>query len=80
MSQAAGSKGLFKELGDKLRDYPNSRCDSIPQCVGLVKSGLHVYISVRAQSLFSPVVIYINRTETTLYEGKRCVSTESFGR
>ncbi|XP_046452810.1 uncharacterized protein LOC124200584 [Daphnia pulex] len=39
--------GLYKVLGDKLRAYPMSRCNTIQQCVDLVKSlpHKHVYFS-----------------------------------
>lgn len=37
--------GLLKDLGDKLRSYPNSSC-ARADCTRLVKSGSHVYSSV----------------------------------
>lgn len=40
--------GLFKALGDKLRAYPHSRCNSTKQCIDAVKSypPQHVYLNV----------------------------------
>ncbi|XP_046635682.1 ionotropic receptor 21a-like [Daphnia pulicaria] len=45
---STAQKGIFKGYGDKLRSYPNSRCNSSHQCVDLVKSlpPQHVYFSV----------------------------------
>ena len=38
--------GLLKDLGDKLRSYPKSSC-SLVDCTQMVKSGHHVFTSVR---------------------------------
>lgn len=37
---------IYKDLKDKLRSYPKSRCLTTQTCVDLVKSGNHVYINV----------------------------------
>ncbi|EFX79068.1 hypothetical protein DAPPUDRAFT_104768 [Daphnia pulex] len=36
---------IYKDLRDKLRNYPKSRCRTTETCVDLVKSGNHVYIN-----------------------------------
>jgi len=50
--------GFFKELGDKLREYPKSRCNTSKDCSDLVKKGLHVYFSVRNNSISQENVVY----------------------
>ncbi|EFX78843.1 hypothetical protein DAPPUDRAFT_104979 [Daphnia pulex] len=44
---STATTGLYKVLGDKLRAYPMSRCNTTQQCVDLVKSlpAQHVYFS-----------------------------------
>ncbi|XP_059351437.1 uncharacterized protein LOC130702810 [Daphnia carinata] len=44
----SAQSGLFQALGDKLRAYPQSRCNSSKQCVDMVKSTppRHVYVNV----------------------------------
>ncbi|KAK4013130.1 hypothetical protein OUZ56_025370 [Daphnia magna] len=42
---SAAGTGFLKFLGDRLRDYPKSRCNATKHCVELVKSGSHVYSS-----------------------------------
>ncbi|KAI9553612.1 hypothetical protein GHT06_021534 [Daphnia sinensis] len=42
---SAADTGFLKFLGDRLREYPKSRCNSTKHCVDLVKSGSHVYSS-----------------------------------
>ncbi|KAI9553610.1 hypothetical protein GHT06_021532 [Daphnia sinensis] len=41
----SADSGFLKFLGDRLREYPQSRCNSTRECVKLVKSGSHVYSS-----------------------------------
>nr|CAH0108055.1 unnamed protein product [Daphnia galeata] len=45
---SGADKGLYKTLGDKMRSYPNSRCNSTKQCVKLVKSlpARHAYYDI----------------------------------
>ncbi|KAI9554684.1 hypothetical protein GHT06_019960 [Daphnia sinensis] len=44
---STAQSGLFKALGDKLRAYPRSKCNSTKQCVDMVKSSppQHVYLN-----------------------------------
>ncbi|EFX77449.1 hypothetical protein DAPPUDRAFT_321338 [Daphnia pulex] len=49
LSNAKG--GIFKEMGDKIRSYPKSRCPKPEECVDLVKSGNHAYIAITIAAL-----------------------------
>lgn len=42
----SAQSGFLKVLGDKLREFPQSRCNKSQECVDLVKKGTTVYISV----------------------------------
>jgi len=44
--------GFFKELGDRLRTDPLSRCAPPKQCMDLVKKGSTIYSAVIILSLF----------------------------
>ncbi|XP_059352665.1 glutamate receptor ionotropic, kainate 3-like [Daphnia carinata] len=39
----SADSGFLKFLGDRIRDYPQSLCNSTRECIELVKSGSHVY-------------------------------------
>ncbi|XP_057380404.2 ionotropic receptor 93a-like [Daphnia carinata] len=43
----SAQSGLFKALGDKLRAYPHTRCNSTKDCIDMVKSlpPQHVYLN-----------------------------------
>ena len=65
--QSADS-GFLKILGDKLREYPKSRCNSSTQCIQMVKSGSHVYTSVRPCGKFRKLnFAYISKLTRLLF-------------
>lgn len=43
----SAESGFLKELGDKLKAHEEDRCNTTKECINLVKSGNHVYTSVR---------------------------------
>ena len=38
--------GVYKQLWDMVKSYPKGRCDTVKECIELVKSGNHVYMAV----------------------------------
>ncbi|XP_032784686.2 ionotropic receptor 93a isoform X1 [Daphnia magna] len=63
--------GLFKALGDKLRAYPHSRCNSTKQCIDAVKSYPPQHVYLNAQQAIQSVlqVEYRNSRECKLVMG-----------
>ena len=43
----SATDGVYKQIGDKLRNNPESlRCSNTRECIKLVKAGSHVYVNV----------------------------------
>ncbi|EFX77451.1 hypothetical protein DAPPUDRAFT_247527 [Daphnia pulex] len=65
------TSGFYKEMGDKLRSYPNSRCPKPEVCVDLVKSGNHAYIAVTIAALLSMKKDFISTGKCDLTMAKQ---------
>ena len=45
-------ENVYRSLGQRLDEYPESRCNSQQRCVDLVKGGNSVYVRVKMKNVF----------------------------
>ena len=65
IKNAPEGTGVLKQLGDKLRSYPKSRCLKQQECIDLVKSGNHAYVVVKQSTSYK--LKYLTDFETKNY-------------